>query len=954
MNIIRENAQQNKISSIRQNPLELHNATASFEKVFGKNKDDSSNVNKTNGKDSQFDTNREWAPNFYERGDSDDSNWSVKTQRYNHETVNNFNGKIHLIEEMEQDSNAAMVSPDKISVSEVDIDNYLEMKRACDDTKKRKISKQMNDTSAQKRQRNWSPSSHDTQSDVQLRSPELDDTRSDVQLRSPELDDTRSDSQRRSPNPFIAPPNAIRSQIRRSSRSSSRSRHFQGHPSERHRYQYPSRSRSPSHARLQRSSRSSSHSRHSRHSQVRAIERHQHRNTSRSRSRSQRRHSRSPSHSRSQSVQSSSRRNGRLRVDCANPSREMAEKLRSQTDVFFRAELTKTNLSQAFCFVCEEILKMDLSEWKDHLLNHTGEMKFYCTKCNISLKSTQKTHCSGYSIVPTFSGKNGLKGFLCSICDHLKINEQTVTEHVMQEHQKTAYEAENIVDKVILLPNFARRHFKITTNYKFVQASKRFVCGVRNCAHEGAFDDRPGRLVGHIRAVHSKAGIFTCPHCGETVEADDINEFVTLILNHLYRHSSIVNQCTACDLVFTCDYDVISHMLNDHDDNDGHTYRRDRRGQWNGTLKQEVIVLFECLICKARFDNPNRAVHHCLFQHEEYNAHLKLVELIKETSNGSSTKYTFEESDKNLVLQQLFKCKLCQELMSNKEQIVRHQNEMHKLDDLAITSIMHLKSYDVKSYFHPKRNSLDEHLMYHCDHCCEPLSVSTFYQNVPAVYDHWKSAHKIDAKPFRFRVAPLAKCRYCDFISTYEGLCTHQTNEHPKKRFVIRNLIHDSKCGLCLSTENRLTEHFDTAHQEVLKANLFSPIALSNDLLNKLRNVNGHIKSRCKRCDYMCESKNELTEHHEKQHPTKRISMEHFYDKESIHLITGCCQSKLDPDGLVDHLAEHRLPNKNTLAQFYWKTKVVCGNGLVLNKHNLLNTDLDDSKKFADFVKRFC
>lgn len=166
--------------------------------------------------------------------------------------------------------------------------------------------------------------------------------------------------------------------------------------------------------------------------------------------------------------------------------------------------------------------------------------------------------------------------------------------------------------------------------------------------------------------------------------------------------------------------------------------------------------------------------------------------------------------------------------------------------------------------------------------------------------------------------------------------------------------MHDSKCGICSSTENPLTEHFDIAHQEVLKGNLFSPIALSNDLLNKLRNVNGHVKIRCKRCDYICESKYELTKHHEKRHPTKRISMEHFYDKESIHLITGCCQTIIDPDRLVDHLKEHRLPNKNTLAQFYWTTKVVCGNGLVLNKHNLLNTDLDDSKKFADFVKRFC
>lgn len=170
--------------------------------------------------------------------------------------------------------------------------------------------------------------------------------------------------------------------------------------------------------------------------------------------------------------------------------------------------------------------------------------------------------------------------------------------------------------------------------------------------------------------------------------------------------------------------------------------------------------------------------------------------------------------------------------------------------------------------------------------------------------------------------------------------------------FTIRDLIDESKCGLCPNREQKeLVKHSESVHQLMHKTDLFSPITLAKDILKKLLNIRGHKKWKCGHCGEVFESKNDFKDHYDRIHDSLEYFEEKFYDNTSVHLLSGCCEMKLDPSELIDHLKQHHITSKCLLKQFYWRTKVVFGNGLVLNKHNLLGTDIDDSQEFDEFVK---
>lgn len=252
----------------------------------------------------------------------------------------------------------------------------------------------------------------------------------------------------------------------------------------------------------------------------------------------------------------------------------------------------------------------------------------------------------------------------------------------------------------------------------------------------------------------------------------------------------------------------------------------------------------------------------------------------------------------------------------------------------------------------------DQYLLYYCGYCSDSNhSISTFYSDVDDVYDHWSSTHAKyqNPMPFRFTVAPLVWCRYCDIISTYAGMKKHQAEQHSMKPFVIKNLIDRTKCGLChtqCGADNALDTHFHKDHQVVFKANLFNPIALDGNTLNKLVNLKGHLKRKCKHCSKVFEVKSDFYRYHNEKHASLKAETDKYLDNKSIHLIAGCCEAKLDPAKLFEHFKEHNIPSKIRLKTFYWETKAVFGNGLVLNKHNLIGTIHDDSEGFENFIRK--
>lgn len=133
------------------------------------------------------------------------------------------------------------------------------------------------------------------------------------------------------------------------------------------------------------------------------------------------------------------------------------------------------------------------------------------------------------------------------------------------------------------------------------------------------------------------------------------------------------------------------------------------------------------------------------------------------------------------------------------------------------------------------------------------------------------------------------------------------------------------------------------------------------------------------------EWKDAFREHHAEEHPKSEMMYHRFYDTESIRLIGDCCQSQVDPNSFFDHLAHHKYALKCDECTFdssdpfdfmnhqsqchdaadivssmyrkfmhtrYWRSELIFGNGLVLNKFNTQGTEFDYSNKFEKFVEQ--
>ncbi|XP_055305924.1 uncharacterized protein LOC129570372 [Sitodiplosis mosellana] len=626
-------------------------------------------------------------------------------------------------------------------------------------------------------------------------------------------------------------------------------------------------------------------------------------------------------------------------------------KLHSQKGAILNAKCDASGQIQTFCFFCNRKLKMALCDWKSHYLKHTEEEEFYCTGCNAALASTGHEHCMGYHVAESFANSNELNAFMCIICNYLQVNQYRVIEHIKREHANEP--PDDHMKKVLLLPDLQRRTTPIPAEFACVSVKNRYQCSARSC--KLAFQ-QPANFKKHFMVYHKTANKVVCPHCGEVMKRDEsCVDFFGVILNHCYMHGTIVDQCHICDMIFPNDFNILSHFLGKHD-RDVCRYRRDFRNAKEIDRMEEVLVVFECNLCQIRVDTSSQAVQHFVKSHKSHHADFTLIQFVKETNFDGVTKYVTSEIGQVWKFQKHFVCGWCNELFITKDRLNRHHELVHKSQYLRVEFTKnHLIDLNKTSKVQRQNLAIDQYLMYYCAYCSDlDHSISTFYASIDEVYDHWSESHdkSRDPKPFRFTVAQLARCRYCDVFSTFAGMKKHEAEQHPTKPFVFEDLIDRMKCGLCLDRgEGNLVKHFDTNHQAVLKANLFNPIALNGDVLKKLVNLKGHKKRKCTHCADVFEMKNEFYRHHDEKHASLRAESDKIYDNESIHLIAGCCEARIQPEKLFAHFKEHNIASKYRLKTYYWETKVIFGNGLVLNKHNLIGSENDDSKEFENFIK---
>lgn len=213
------------------------------------------------------------------------------------------------------------------------------------------------------------------------------------------------------------------------------------------------------------------------------------------------------------------------------------------------------------------------------------------------------------------------------------------------------------------------------------------------------------------------------------------------------------------------------------------------------------------------------------------------------------------------------------------------------------------------------------------------------------------------------------------------------TESHPDDPKIIVNPKNRNYCSVCHYKGDDLMEHFENLHDIILQTNVFNAVCLPDETLVNLLAFDVHKKQLCGYCDEVFESKSLIEEHQSIFHGTKKALFKKFFDDESAYLICGYCKCQLRRseylshvdlshtykfnctkctfetsklNELIDHDKEvHHLNSLNfhcsefsdLLKKHYFETRIVFGNGLVVNKYNLLGTKYDDSLRFVRFIE---
>lgn len=284
----------------------------------------------------------------------------------------------------------------------------------------------------------------------------------------------------------------------------------------------------------------------------------------------------------------------------------------------------------------------------------------------------------------------------------------------------------------------------------------------------------------------------------------------------------------------------------------------------------------------------------------------------------------------------------------------------------------------------PQRTTLNG-FKFCCVHCQDETNSCESFESIADLYAHWLTLH--GTRPFQFYINSLVACFYCETVGLYRNIIEHMIQNHPDDTKIIVNPKNRSYCSVCHYKGDDLNQHFANMHDIILQTNVFSAVCLPDDTLMDLLAFDVHKKKMCGYCDEVFESKPLIEEHQSILHASKKAFFTEFFDDESAYLICGYCKcqirrskylshvdqshvykfnctkcafdtSKLS--ALIDHDKEvHHLNSLNfhcsefmdLLKKHYFETRIVFGNGLVLNKYNLLGTKYDDSSRFVEFIE---
>lgn len=641
----------------------------------------------------------------------------------------------------------------------------------------------------------------------------------------------------------------------------------------------------------------------------------------------------------------------------------------------------KDGVITGVCVFCASKISLSWFDWGQHLLNHTAEQRFYCIECNNDF-ATQLEHgsCSTDSIIDVFGDiGHSLDGFICKLCDHIQINDYRLLKHLDETHTDVCALFEYDVARMTLVPDIRPQDHVIHTGFAFVAANERYRCGIGNCIFRGK---TLIEYAEHFRKAHNIVKTFICPHCKllinrmskTTVQHQEI-------IDHIESHGQNLFECDYCSQKMFAEADIRAHLTSKHSDMALKFWYNRRK--LDAVDKCELIeTILECSLCNERVDNTVSAYNHFKTVHPGHEIGFKVLKMIKSTTND--LRVTCSIHDPALYYQEVLACGLCDEYFLDKHGWFKHFLVKHPSQ--LLMAKRDFKWLKASAYTTVDGTKFDRGMLFFCASCEDSNGIKVECSTtIDGIYDHWKRTHtQSDFKPFRFNVTEFVACNYCDVICPYYDLREHNKHVHPNEAFIALKAFElQKKCAFCNYSDDNLIEHFEIKHNLAIEANVFNPIPLNGLILWKLLQICVYKKVKCEYCDVVFERMDEFRNHHSDEHPKSETMCRQFYDTESVRLIGDCCHSQIEPNSFFDHLAYHKYPLKCDECTFnasdpfdfmkhqaqchnaadvipsmyrkfmhtrYWRSELIFGNGLVLNKFNTQGTEFDYSSKFEKFV----
>lgn len=261
--------------------------------------------------------------------------------------------------------------------------------------------------------------------------------------------------------------------------------------------------------------------------------------------------------------------------------------------------------------------------------------------------------------------------------------------------------------------------------------------------------------------------------------------------------------------------------------------------------------------------------------------------------------------------------------------------------------------------------------MFVCYHCHKSAEFSQkenqkaieldFFDEIENLQAHWKTHHA--SKKFQFFAIGVAKCFLCDRKESFQKLRKHHNYWHKSEPFIVVDQENPSKCGLCQNifvSRNEMLEHFKLNHENFFYAEIFSPICFTQNEIDWLLRLKPY-----KNLDMPSDLENIICGHcASSKESDGSVLKQHLVESDFIFSCCSKCTmvtkniNKLisyanTTHSLNDSRIRQETAFKARLKKHYFRTKLFFTNGLVLFKHNVLKTTLDDRDDFFPFIGRF-